>query len=205
MKKQVVVRFVNETEGALRYREINDADLPIHGDREGALVGDIYIRKMAIAGRATRTNHCHHRISALIDQCGHVLNGFAQYMPWAKGLVSQERQDCGSHSAVSSNGAMVKIDFWLFSSVRISLGSSFSSSRPYAAAGFSSPRQRRVRNAPKRRNEDLEYLFWDRISTCQTPLVALFQVPRYIPTGPSSTTSQKWHCSSPRYSQYGRP
>ena len=50
MKKQVVVRFVNETEGALRYREINDAGLPIHGDREGALVGDIYIRKMAITG-----------------------------------------------------------------------------------------------------------------------------------------------------------
>ena len=26
--------------------------VPIHGDREGALVGDIYIRKMAITGEA---------------------------------------------------------------------------------------------------------------------------------------------------------
>ena len=79
MKKQVVVRFVNETEGELRYREINDAGLPIHGDREGALVGDIYIRKMAITGEPPEQITSPSNIG--IDQCGCVLNGFAQYMP----------------------------------------------------------------------------------------------------------------------------
>ncbi len=48
MRKQVVVRFFEETEGTFRYREVNSAGAYIHGDREGSLLGDIYVRKMAI-------------------------------------------------------------------------------------------------------------------------------------------------------------
>ena len=48
MRKQMVVRFFDETEGALRYREINSSGAYIHGDRDGALIGDIYLRKAAM-------------------------------------------------------------------------------------------------------------------------------------------------------------
>jgi hypothetical protein len=51
MRKQVVVRFIDETEGAFRYREVNGAGAYIHGDRDGALIGDVYLRKLAIAGK----------------------------------------------------------------------------------------------------------------------------------------------------------
>jgi len=51
MKKQVVVRFLDETEGAFRYREVNNTGAYIHGDRDGALVGDIYFRKIALADK----------------------------------------------------------------------------------------------------------------------------------------------------------
>jgi hypothetical protein len=45
MKKQVVVQFLNETDGALRYREINSAGAYIHDDQEGSHLGDVYVRK----------------------------------------------------------------------------------------------------------------------------------------------------------------
>jgi hypothetical protein len=48
VRKQVVVRFLNETDGALRYREINSAGACIHDDREGSILGDIYVRKAAM-------------------------------------------------------------------------------------------------------------------------------------------------------------
>ncbi len=48
MRKQVVVQFFDETEGAFRYREINSSGDYIHGDRDGALIGDIYLRKAAM-------------------------------------------------------------------------------------------------------------------------------------------------------------
>jgi hypothetical protein len=48
MRKHVLVRFFEGTEGALRYREVNSAGVFIHGDREGALIGDIYLRKAAM-------------------------------------------------------------------------------------------------------------------------------------------------------------
>src|ERR1700716_1097547 len=48
MRKQMVVRFFDETEGALPYREINSSGAYIHGDRDGALIGDIYLRKAAM-------------------------------------------------------------------------------------------------------------------------------------------------------------
>ena len=50
MRKQMVARFLDETEGAFRYREVNDSGAHIHGDREGSFIGDIYLRKMALAG-----------------------------------------------------------------------------------------------------------------------------------------------------------
>jgi hypothetical protein len=41
MRKQVVVRFLNETEGALRYREVNRAGAYTHDDREESILGDL--------------------------------------------------------------------------------------------------------------------------------------------------------------------
>jgi hypothetical protein len=51
MRKQVVVRFFDETPGAFRYREVDSKGDHIHGDQEGALVGDFYLRKVAILGK----------------------------------------------------------------------------------------------------------------------------------------------------------
>jgi hypothetical protein len=51
MRKQVVVGLFGETEGAVRYREVDSAGAPIHGDREGAILGDIYLRKAAISDK----------------------------------------------------------------------------------------------------------------------------------------------------------
>ena len=45
MRKQVTVRFLNETEGALRYREIDSTGAYIHNDLEGSHLGDVYVRK----------------------------------------------------------------------------------------------------------------------------------------------------------------
>jgi hypothetical protein len=45
MRKQVVVRFLNETEGALRYREVNSAGAYTHDDREESSLGDIHVRR----------------------------------------------------------------------------------------------------------------------------------------------------------------
>jgi hypothetical protein len=45
MRKQVVVRLFNETPGAFRYREVDAKGEHIHGDQEGALIGDLYLRK----------------------------------------------------------------------------------------------------------------------------------------------------------------
>jgi hypothetical protein len=51
MRQQVDVAFLAETANTFRYREVNSAGTPIHGDQEGAVVGDIYISKAAIAGK----------------------------------------------------------------------------------------------------------------------------------------------------------
>jgi hypothetical protein len=48
MRKRVVCQFLNNTEGALRFREIDNRGNFIRGDAEGAFVGDIYLRKAAI-------------------------------------------------------------------------------------------------------------------------------------------------------------
>jgi hypothetical protein len=45
MRRQVTVRFLNKTEGALRYREIDSTGAYIHNDHEGSLLGDVYVRK----------------------------------------------------------------------------------------------------------------------------------------------------------------
>jgi len=50
MRISVVVRFLAETDGAYRYREIDSDGVAIHGDREGASIGDIYLRKAAMQG-----------------------------------------------------------------------------------------------------------------------------------------------------------
>jgi hypothetical protein len=52
MKKQVACRLLNETPGALRYREVDSKGDLIKSDEEGALVGDLYLRKAAIHGGA---------------------------------------------------------------------------------------------------------------------------------------------------------
>jgi hypothetical protein len=50
MRTQVIARFFDETEGAFRYREVNDAGSFLHGDRDRATRGDVYLRKLAISG-----------------------------------------------------------------------------------------------------------------------------------------------------------
>jgi hypothetical protein len=52
MRKQVALKFLNETPGAVRYREVDSKGDHIKGDEEGALVGDLYLRKAAIHGGA---------------------------------------------------------------------------------------------------------------------------------------------------------
>jgi hypothetical protein len=47
MRKQVVVTIFDETANTFRYREVNSAGTHIHGDQEGAVIGDIYISKAA--------------------------------------------------------------------------------------------------------------------------------------------------------------
>ena len=49
MKKQVTLSFFNETPGAFRYREVDRKGNHIKGDEEGALVGDLYLRKAAVS------------------------------------------------------------------------------------------------------------------------------------------------------------
>jgi hypothetical protein len=49
MRKRVDFSFFNETPGALRYREIDSKGDQIKGDDEGALVGDLYLRKAALS------------------------------------------------------------------------------------------------------------------------------------------------------------
>jgi hypothetical protein len=51
MRKQVVVALFDETANTFRYREVNSAGTHIHGDQEGAVIGDIYISKAAILGK----------------------------------------------------------------------------------------------------------------------------------------------------------
>jgi len=45
MRKQIIVRYLNETAGALRYREIDSSGAYIHNDNEASHLGDVYIRK----------------------------------------------------------------------------------------------------------------------------------------------------------------
>jgi hypothetical protein len=48
IKQRVVCQLLNDTPGALRYRQTDSKGNPIKGDTEGALVGDLYLRKAAI-------------------------------------------------------------------------------------------------------------------------------------------------------------
>ena len=48
MIKQTVLKLLCETPGALRYREVDGTGAFIHDDRDGSLVGDVYLRKMAM-------------------------------------------------------------------------------------------------------------------------------------------------------------
>lgn len=46
MKLQFLFR--NETKGALRYQEVDESGRPKEGDKDGALVGTLYLRKAAM-------------------------------------------------------------------------------------------------------------------------------------------------------------
>ena len=48
MRKQTVLKLLCETPGALRYREIDEAGTFIHDDRDGSLLGDVYLRRVAM-------------------------------------------------------------------------------------------------------------------------------------------------------------
>jgi hypothetical protein len=49
MKKKMVCRLLNETPGALRYREVDNNGDFIKGDEQNALIGDLYLRKAALS------------------------------------------------------------------------------------------------------------------------------------------------------------
>jgi hypothetical protein len=51
MRQRVVVAFFDETANTFRYREVNSVGTHIHGEQEGAVIGDIYISKAAIGGK----------------------------------------------------------------------------------------------------------------------------------------------------------
>jgi hypothetical protein len=55
MKQCVTARLLNETEGALRYRQIDAHGHDIHGDQDGEIVGDLYLRKAAMHGQIPQT------------------------------------------------------------------------------------------------------------------------------------------------------
>ncbi len=40
--------FRNETKGALRYQEVDESGRPREGDKDGAVVGTLYLRKAAM-------------------------------------------------------------------------------------------------------------------------------------------------------------
>jgi hypothetical protein len=42
---------LNETPGALRYREVDSKGDHIPGDQQDAMIGDLYLRKVAIRGK----------------------------------------------------------------------------------------------------------------------------------------------------------
>ena len=51
MKRNFRLLPEKETPGTFRYREVNSSGAYIHGDREGALIGDIYVSKVAMVGK----------------------------------------------------------------------------------------------------------------------------------------------------------
>jgi hypothetical protein len=54
IRKKLTVRFLDETPGAFRYREVNNTGAHIHGDQEGSMIGDFYIRKAAMPAKPPR-------------------------------------------------------------------------------------------------------------------------------------------------------
>jgi hypothetical protein len=51
MKKQIACRFGKFTKGAVQYKQVDQTGEPIKRDREGLVVGNIYLRKAAIRGK----------------------------------------------------------------------------------------------------------------------------------------------------------
>ena len=51
MRERVICRLEKKTPGALQYKQINAAGEPIRRDKDGQLVGNMYLRKAAIRGR----------------------------------------------------------------------------------------------------------------------------------------------------------
>ena len=52
MKQQVICRFSKFTPKAIQYQQVDPSGEPIKRDREGLVVGNIYLRKAAIKGKA---------------------------------------------------------------------------------------------------------------------------------------------------------
>jgi hypothetical protein len=50
MRERVIYRLEKKTPGALRYKQINAAGEPIRRDKDGQVVGNMYLRKAAIRG-----------------------------------------------------------------------------------------------------------------------------------------------------------
>lgn len=48
--QRVICRLQNKTSGALRYIETGEGGRPIKSDKDGALIGEFYLRKAALRG-----------------------------------------------------------------------------------------------------------------------------------------------------------
>jgi hypothetical protein len=51
MRERVICRLEKKTLGALQYKQINAAGELIRRDKDGQVVGNMYLRKAAIRGR----------------------------------------------------------------------------------------------------------------------------------------------------------
>lgn len=54
MRKTVVCRLEKTTPGAFQYKQIDREGEPVKGDRDGQVIGNLYLRKAAIGGRPPR-------------------------------------------------------------------------------------------------------------------------------------------------------
>ena len=55
MQEQVICRFSKFTPKAVQYKQVDPTGEPIKRDREGLVLGNLYLRKAALKGKKTPT------------------------------------------------------------------------------------------------------------------------------------------------------